>query len=340
MSFFNFLYKNLAIDLGTANTIIMKDNEIAVNEPSIIAIDDKGNVVAIGKEAFIMHEKTHVNIKTIKPLKDGVIANYQAAELLIRHMMKMVNKNRFFDFFFNKVVICIPSGITDVEKRAVKDSAEHTGARSVHLVYEPIAAAIGIGIDIFAPRASMIIDIGGGTSEIAIIILAGIVCDQSVKIAGNIFIQDIIEHIRKNHNIYIGEYTAEQIKLTIGAACEDIDNPPQPMNIYGRDIITGIPKMITLGYKEIIPAIERSLCSIENAVLQVLEMAPPELSFDLYEKGVILTGGGALLRGLDKRLANKIKLNVHIAEDPLNAVARGTNIILNDLEKYKSVLMS
>lgn len=170
--------------------------------------------------------------------------------------------------------------------------------------------------------------------------MAGIVCDQSIKIAGNVFVQDIIEYVRKNYNMYIGEYTAEQIKISIGAACEDIDNPPEPVNIYGRDIVTGIPRMITLGYKEIIPALEKSLCAIEETVLQVLEVAPPELSFDLYERGVILTGGGALLRGLDKRLSNKIKLNVHVAENPLNAVARGTNIILNDMERYKAVLVS
>ena len=340
MGLFNFLYKNLAIDLGTANTIIVKDNEICVNEPSIIAINSKGQVVAIGREAFIMHEKTHSDIKTIKPLKDGVIANYQAAELMIRGMMRMVNKNRFFPYLFDKVVICIPSGITDVEKRAVRDSAEHTGAKSVYMVYEPIAACIGIGIDIFESRAAMVIDIGGGTTEIAIIILAGIVCDQSIKIAGNVFIQDIIEYVRKNYNIYIGEYTAEQVKIAIGAVQEDIEDVPEPINVYGRDVISGIPKMITLSYKEIIPALERSVCAIEEAVLQVLESAPPELSYDLCERGVILTGGGALLRGLDKRLSSKIKLNVHVTENPLNAVARGTNIILNDMERYKAVLVS
>jgi rod shape-determining protein MreB len=340
MGLFSFLYKNLAIDLGTANTIIVMGNEIVVNEPSIIAINSKGNLIVIGREAFVMHEKTHSDIKTIKPLKDGVIANYQAAELMIRGMMKMVNKNKYFASLFDKVVICIPSGITDVEKRAVKDSAEHTGAKSVYLVYEPLAASIGIGIDIFEPRAAMIIDIGGGTTEIAIIILAGIVCDQSVKIAGNVFIQDIIEYVRKNFNMYIGEYTAEQIKISIGAACEDLDEIPEPINVYGRDIVTGIPRMITLSHKDIVPALERSLCAIEEAVLQVLEVAPPEVSYDLCERGVILTGGGALLRGLNKRLANKIKLNVHIAENPLNAVARGTNIILNDMERYKAVLVS
>lgn len=343
MGILEFLYNDLAIDLGTANTVIISKGKIVVDEPSIIAINKTTNkVIAIGREAMQMHEKTHENIKTIKPLKDGVIANYQAAELMIRGMIKMANngKWKFFNPLFHRMVICIPSGITDVEKRAVKDSAEHTGAREVYMLYEPIAAAIGIGINIEEPKGSMVVDIGGGTTEIAVIALAGIICDQSIRVAGDAFNMDILEYMRKNYNLLIGERTAERIKIEIGAAVQEIDNPPDKIEVRGRDLMSGIPRVIHVGYEEIIPALDKSIFKIEEAVLKALEESPPELSADIYERGIYLTGGGALLRGLDKRIAQKTKLKVHIADDPLKAVVRGTGIALKNLDAYKSVLMS
>jgi rod shape-determining protein MreB len=343
MRILDFLYNDLAIDLGTANTVIISKGKIVVDEPSIIAIDKATNkVIAIGREAMQMHEKTHENIKTIKPLKDGVIANYQAAELMIRGMIRMANdgKWKFFNPLFHRMVICIPSGITDVEKRAVKDSAEHTGAREVYMIYEPIAAAIGIGINIEEPKGSMVVDIGGGTTEIAVVALAGIICDQSIRVAGDAFNMDILEYMRKNYNLLIGERTAERIKIEIGAAVKELDNPPEKIEVRGRDLMSGVPRVIHIGYEEIIPALDKSISKIEEAVLKALEESPPELSADIYERGIYLTGGGALLRGLDKRISQKTKLMVHVADDPLKAVVRGTGVALKNLDAYKSVLMT
>eukprot|EP01132_Coremiostelium_polycephalum_P000276 gene276-361_t len=343
MGLLDFLYSDLAIDLGTANTVIISNGKIVVDEPSIIAIDKNTNkVIAIGREAMQMHEKTHENIKTIKPLKDGVIANYQAAELMIRGMIKMVHNNKWkvFNPLFHRMVICIPSGITDVEKRAVKDSAEHTGAKEVHMIYEPLAAAIGIGISIEEPMGSMIVDIGGGTTEIAIISLAGIIGNQSIRIAGDVFNTDILEYMRKQHNLLIGERTSERIKIAIGAAQKDIDSPPEDFEVRGRDLMTGIPKVIKVNYEEIIPALDKSISKIEEAILKALEEAPPELSADIYENGIYLTGGGALLRGLDRRLSKKTKLQVHVPENPLQAVVRGTGMALKNLNAYRSVLIT
>ena len=343
MGILDFLYSNLAIDLGTANTVIIHKDKIVVDEPSIIAIDrNTSRVIAIGREAMQMHEKTHDNIKTIKPLKDGVIANYQAAELMIRGMIKMVNNNKWqiFTPLFHRMVICIPSGITDVEKRAVKDSAEHTGAKEVYMVYEPIAAAIGIGVNIEEPVGSMIVDIGGGTTEIAVIALSGIICNQSIRVAGDVFNTDILEYMRRQHNLLIGERTAEKIKIEVGAVLKELENLPDKFEVRGRDLISGTPKVVRVSHEEITPALDKSISKIEEAILKALEESPPELSADIYDKGIHLTGGGALLRGLDKRIAQKTKLSVHIAENPLQAVVQGTGAILKKLDAYKSVLMA
>ena len=327
--------KEIAVDLGTANTIIIYNDKVVVDEPSIVAIErSSGRIIAVGKRAQMMHGKTHENIKTIRPLRGGVIADFQAAEHMIREMIKMIQIGKSWFPPAMKMVICIPSGITEVEERAVKESAEQAGAKEVRLIHEPMAAAIGIGIDVLEPIGNMVIDIGGGTSEIAVIALGGIVNNKSIRIAGDEFNSDIEEYMRKQHNINVGERTAERIKIEVGAALVDIDNPPPDYAVHGRDLLTGIPKEVIVNHAEIAHALDKSLAKIDAAVLNALEMPPPELASDIFETGIYLTGGGALLRGLDKRLHLKTKLKVHVTEDPLRAVARGTGIALKNFDKF------
>jgi rod shape-determining protein MreB len=340
MGFLSFINKEIAIDLGTANTLIIFEDKVVVDEPSIVAIDKKTkNVIAVGKKAMMMHEKTHSEIETIRPLKDGVIADFAAAEAMIRGFISMINDtNRWFKPSLT-MVICVPSGCTEVEKRAVMESAERANARERYLIYEPMAAALGIGLDVEQPEGNMIIDIGGGTTEIAVIALSGIVTDESIRIAGDEFTSDIVEYIKRQHNILIGERTAEQVKIHVGAAMQDLDNPPSDYPVHGRDLLTGIPKQIIVSYSEIAGALDKSISKIEEAVMKALESTPPELASDIYMKGLYLTGGGALLRGLDKRLSIKTKLPVQVAEDPLRAVVRGTGLALKYRDRF-SFLMS
>ena len=339
MGLFDFLTQEIAIDLGTANTLIIHNDKVVVDEPSIVAMDVKsGKVIAIGKEALLMEGKTHSKIETVRPLKDGVIADFYAAEEMIRGMIKKITEKKSFIKPSLKMVICIPSGITEVEKRAVKDSAEHAGGKEVYLIHEPMAASIGIGIDVEEANGNMIIDIGGGTSEIAVIALGGIVCDKSIRVAGDDFNSDIEEYMRRQHNMMIGTRTAERIKIEVGAALTELDSPPADFKVHGRDLMTGIPKEQAVSYSEIAYALDKSLSKIEAAVLSALEMTPPELSADIYKTGIYLTGGGALLRGLDKRISMKTKLPVHVAEDPLRAVARGTGIALKNIDRFTFLL--
>jgi rod shape-determining protein MreB len=335
MGLFSFLTKEIAIDLGTANTIIIYNDKVVVDEPSIVALQrSTGKIMAVGKRAMMMHGKTHEDIKTIRPLRDGVIADFQSSEYMLREFIKGLGLNKSMIPSSLKMVICIPSGITEVEERAVKDSAEQAGAKEVKLIHEPMAAAIGIGIDVLEPTGNMIIDIGGGTSEIAVIALGGIVNNESIRIAGDEFNADIEEYMKKQHNINIGERTSERIKIEVGAAIADLENPPQDYAVHGRDMLTGIPKEVTVNYAEIAHCLDKSISKIEMAVIHALEETPPELSADIYRTGIYLAGGGALLRGLDKRISQRTKLPVHVAEDPLRAVARGTGIALKNFNKF------
>ena len=335
MGFFDFMTEEIAIDLGTANTLIIHQDKVVVDEPSIVARDIQTNeIVAIGTRAQQMQGKTHKKIETIRPLKDGVIADFQSSEQMIRGFIKMIPRKRSLFSPTLKMVICIPSGVTEVEKRAVIDSAEHAGAKEVFLIHEPMAAAIGIGIDVLEPNGNMVIDIGGGTTEIAVISLGGIVTEKSIRIAGDEFTDNIKNYMKTRHNIAIGDTTAERIKINVGSALTELDEPPANYPVHGRDLMTGIPKEIVVTYKEIAVAMNNSIEQIEEAVMSALFQTPPELSADIYNTGLYLTGGGSMLRGLDKRISLKTKLPVYVAEDPLRAVARGTGIALKNIEKF------
>ena len=316
------LTQELAIDLGTANTLIIHNGKVVVDEPSIVALDvHTGKLVAIGTQARQMHEKTNPNIKTIRPLKDGVIADFNATELMLRGM-----------------VICIPSGSTNVEIRAVRDSAEHAGGREVYMIYEPMAAALGAGLDVEAPEGNMVIDIGGGTTEIACISLGGIVCSESINVAGDVFTNDIQSYVRQQHNIRIGERTAEAIKCSIGAALTELDEEPEDYVVTGPNMLTALPQTVSLSYGEIAYALEKSLVKLDAALMKVLETMPPELYADIVKNGIYLAGGGALIKGLDKRLNAKTGIPFHVAEDPLRAIARGTGIALKNINRFSFLM--
>jgi rod shape-determining protein MreB and related proteins len=335
MGLFSFLTQEIAIDLGTAYTIIIHNDKVVVNEPSIVAIEQStGKLIAIGDKARQMHGKTHENIKTIRPLRDGVIADFNAAEQMIRGMIKMMNKK---PKLFNpslRMVVSIPSGSTEVEVRAVRDSSEHAGGRDVYMIYEPMAAAIGIGIDVEAPEGNMVVDIGGGTTEIAVIALGGIVCNESIRIAGDGFTSDIQTYMRHQHNIKVGERTAEDIKINVGSSLPELENPPADYIVRGPNLMTAMPVEVPVSYQEIAHCLDKSISKIETAILAVLEQTPPELYADIVHNGIWLAGGGTLLRGIDKRFTDKINIPFRKAEDPMQAVARGCGIALKNVDKF------
>ncbi len=338
MGLFSFK-QELAMDLGTANTIIIKDGQIVLDEPSVVAFDTRTDeMIAVGREAREMYEKGNANIKTIRPLKDGVIADFKAAEHMIRGMFDMIIKRSLWFTPNLKMVVCIPSGSTEVELRAVRESSERAGGREVYLIYEPMAAAIGVGIDVLAPEGHMIVDIGGGTTEIAVISLGGIVNDESVRTAGDEFTQNIVDHMRDVHKVKIGERTAEQIKITVGSAIEELEDAPEDFLVRGADMVDTKPKEILVNYKEIAACLNQSILEIENAIFKTLQETPPELYADICENGIVLAGGGAYLRGLDKRLTERFGIEVKIAETPLHAVALGTGKALKNTDKFKFLI--
>ena len=338
MSLFGF-WEEIAVDLGTANTIIINNGKIVVNEPSVVAIDKKTEkLCAVGHKAAQMQGKENPQIETIRPLRDGVIADFKAAELMIRGFIGKVCPKRWFVPSL-RMVVCVPSGSTEVEIRAVRDSSAHANGRDIYMIQEPMAAALGIGIDVLAPEGNMIVDIGGGSTEIAVISLGGIASNKSIRTAGDDLNMDIVEHLRRNHNVKIGEPTAEQIKFHVGSALTELENPPEDYVIHGPNQSSGLPMEIPVNYQEISHCIEKSISKIETAVINALEETPPELYADIVKNGIYLTGGGALLRGLDKRLYDRIGINFHIAEDPLLCVAKGTSIALKNRAMFGHVLI-
>jgi rod shape-determining protein MreB len=336
MAFGRLLSNDVAIDLGTANTLIwMRGKGIVLNEPSIVAFDrNTKNIIAIGHEAQAMSGRTHKDIKIIRPLRDGAIADFEIAEGMLRAFIRKVSLTWQPA---KRVVVCVPSGITEVEKRAVRDSCEHAGAKEVHLIAEPMASAIGIGLNVHEPVGNMIVDIGGGTTEIAVIALSGIVSDESIRVAGDEMTEAIVAYFRRQHNILIGDRTAEMIKMQVGSAVP-LDDELE-VEVRGRDLVTGIPKMIIVGSPDIREALQESVNSIITAVLNLLERTPPELSADIFDRGIMLSGGGALLKGLDERLRRETSLPVHVADDPLTTVVRGTGKVMESLNDYSSVLI-
>ncbi|MBO7051258.1 MAG: rod shape-determining protein [Prevotella sp.] len=340
MGFFSFV-QEIAMDLGTANTIIIQGDKIVVDQPSVVAIDrDTNQMIAVGERAKSMYEKTNDRIKTVRPLRDGVIADFSACEMMMRGLIKMVHTGRHLFSPSLRMVIGVPSGSTEVELRAVRDSAEHADGRDVYLIFEPMAAAVGIGIDVEAPEGNMIVDIGGGSTEIAVISLGGIVCNQSIRVAGDELTADIQEYMSRQHNVRVSERMAERIKIHVGSALAELPDSEAPDDylIHGPNRITALPMEVTVCYQEIAHCIDKTVAKIESAIMQALENTPPELYADIVKNGIWLTGGGANLRGLDTRLENKIGIPFHIAEEPLLSVAKGAGIALKNIDKFSFLM--
>ena len=339
MGFFS-LTQDIAMDLGTANTIITINGKVVVDEPSVVALDKKNNkMIAVGHKAKMMYGKEHEGIRTCRPLRDGVLADFYACEQMMRGLIKMVKTGHHLFTPSLRMVIGVPSGSTEVELRAVRDSAEHSGGRDVYLIFEPMAAAIGCGIDVEAPEGQMIVDIGGGSTEIAVISLGGIVSNNSIRVAGDELTADIQEYMARQHNVKVSERMAERIKINVGSALTDLgDEAPEDFVVHGPNRITALPLEIAVCYQEIAHCIDKTIAKIETAVLQALEATPPELYADIVKNGIWLTGGGALLRGLDKRLSDKIQIPFHVDDDPLHSVAKGTGIALKNVNNFQFLM--
>lgn len=337
MGLFDLLSSDIGIDLGTANTLVwVRGVGIVLNEPSVVATEvSTGRILAVGMAAKEMLGRTPDEIRAVRPLKDGVIADFEITEKLLSDFIRRVIRHRYL--MKPKVVVSVPSGITEVEKRAVRDSAQSAGAREVFLLQEPMAAAIGVGLPVDQPSGNMVIDIGGGTSEIAVIALSGIVNNMSIRIAGDEMNEAIVLYLKKNYNLLIGELTAEEIKIRIGSAAP-LDRE-ESVEIKGRDLIAGVPKTMKLSSVQVREALSEPIDAIVEAVRQSLERTPPELSSDILDRGIILTGGGALIRGLDRRLRQETNLPVNVADDPLTCVVRGTGRVLENMPMYSKVLI-
>ena len=327
----------IAVDLGTANTLIYVRGEgIVLNEPSVVAVEKAtGKIKGIGLEAKRMLGRTPDGITAVRPMKDGVIADFDVCEKMLRYFLATIINKHMFPVK-PKVIVCVPSGITEVEKRAVRDSAQSAGAKEVYMVAEPMAAAIGVGLPIETPTGNMVIDIGGGTTEIAVIALSGIVCDTSIRTAGDEMDTAIVQFMRKNYNLLIGEPTAERVKIELGSAAPVGEE--REVEVKGRDLVSGIPKTVRVHSSEIREAIQEPVQQILDAVRRALEITPPELASDIVDRGIVMTGGSALIRGLDILLSHETSLPIHVDEDPLTCVVRGTGRILDDPEKYRAVL--
>jgi rod shape-determining protein MreB len=335
---FNNVFTNdIAIDLGTANTLVyIKGKGIVLNEPSVVAVDRSSRKVhAVGHAAKAMLGKTPDSIEAIRPLKDGVIADFDVTEHMLREFIQMAQKRRHF--IAPRIIICVPSGITEVEKRAVRDSAKHAGAREVFLVAEPIAAAIGVGLPVDQPSGNMIIDIGGGTSEIAVIALNGIVCDTSLRVGGDEMDEAIVQYLKKNYNLLIGDQTAETIKKEIGSAYK-LEHEME-MEVKGRDLVAGIPKTLRISSEEIRQALQEPVGQIVDALKESLEQTPPELAADIVDRGIVMTGGGSLIKGLGNLFKDATNLPINTVDDPLFCVVLGTGKILDDVAAYEDVIM-
>ena len=335
------LKKEIAMDLGTANTIILCDGEIVVNEPSVVALDPRTKMmVEVGGKAKLMYEKANPEkVRVIRPLHDGVIADFDACEQMMRGLIRKVDTSRHLFTQSVRMVIGVPSGSTEVELRAVRDSAEHAGGRDIYLLYEPMAAAIGIGLAVNDPEGNMIVDIGGGTTEIAVLSLGNIVSNSSIKMAGDDFTADIKDYMSRQHNVMVSERMAERIKINVGSALSDLgDDAPAEYEVHGPNKITALPMAIPVCYQEIAHCLDNSITKIERAIMTALQNTPPELYADIVKNGIWMTGGGALLRGLDKRLSEKVKIKFHVAEDPLLCVARGTCKALENIEDYPCLM--
>ncbi|MFW6238537.1 MAG: rod shape-determining protein [Bacillota bacterium] len=334
------LSKKIGIDLGTANILVyQKGKGVVLQEPSVVAMEkDSKEALAVGKEARRMLGRTPGNIVAIRPLKEGVIADFEITEVMLKHFINKILKRR--TFFKPSIMVCVPAGITGVEKRAVIEASDQVGARKTHLIEEPLAAAIGAGLPIAEPSGSMIIDIGGGTAEIAVLSLGGIVVSESLRTGGDRFDEALVRYIRDKYNLIIGERTAEEIKMEIGAAFKSKENDSKKYEVRGRDVMSGLPKNITLTASETVEAFSETIDAIIEGVRTVLEQTPPELSSDIMDRGIILTGGGALLNGFDELLSRETEIPVFIADEPLYCVVKGTGKALEELDELKDVLMS